>query len=937
MSYRGDGRGRGGPRGGGGFRGGDRGGFRAIFKEGTPTAIDSRLRESDLNALIGAFRGLQLGSNAPERPLRPGFGTQGTPITLRANFFPYRLPKNLVVYEYRVEINPQTALKRRMFTLLEESPTCRPFINHIAHDGSEKLVSSRPLPRPLSVSIVFREEGESQPRPDAKTYTVSITLTATIDTNQLPSYLSGQDRNYNIAPLLSALNLVQQQHAARHGIRVGGSKYFFPLQSSQTFQLSPGVIAVQGFYVSVRPVYKELMANVNACTTAFLDLPGNMADALFAFNRNTHGAMPTLPPNLLKNIKVTTTYLGYRKRSKVHSIGTTSARNTFFKHDQYGKISVENYFKKAYPRFNLRYPAELPVINTGTAKKAVYIPAELCDIEPGQPYRGKLSSKETQQMIKVACNPPNVNAEAIVGDGFAKLGIAPPSTVLNNFGISVSPEMAVVPGRELQPPRLSYAQKSVSASNGAWNIMNVRFHRGAGIRSWWMMVVRDSSFSNTGSIVAGPGDPNLTRLRDNFAGKLRSCGVMLPNTIPRLCVTDLLPPLADDPDRKAALEIIRRTFLGELQKSGGQKPDFILVLLSHMDNFIYPGIKRIGDVELGLNTVHLQLDKATAEGNRQDQYLSNVALKINTKLGGVNHQLDDNAMNWLRKRRTMMVGIDVTHRGPGSKEGAPSIAAVVANIDDNFVQYPASLRIQQTHEIREMVLELKEMMVERLLAYQAKSGSLPERVFVFRDGVSEGQYDIVLSEELPQILEAFNRFNTRDRKTPYRPLLSVVICGKRHHARFYPTSSETADFKTKNTRPGTVVDKGVTGVFDFDFYLQAHAGLQGSVKSTHYIVIYDENRFTADEIQQGINNNSYLYAKATRAVSLIPPAYYADQACERGRYYLQDFLTGESDTASSMGRGALAREAEKQRVFEAAKRAWGQGIHTDMRNTMFYI
>ena len=57
-------------------------------------------------------------------------------------------------------------------------------------------------------------------------------------------------------------------------------------------------------------------------------------------------------------------------------------------------------------------------------------------------------------------------------------------------------------------------------------------------------------------------------------------------------------------------------------------------------------------------------------------------------------QLDENAMRWLTKKKTMMVGIDVTHPGPGSREGTPSIAAVVASVDDSFVQFPASLRIQ---------------------------------------------------------------------------------------------------------------------------------------------------------------------------------------------------------------------------------------------------
>lgn len=53
-------------------------------------------------------------------------------------------------------------------------------------------------------------------------------------------------------------------------------------------------------------------------------------------------------------------------------------------------------------------------------------------------------------------------------------------------------------------------------------------------------------------------------------------------------------------------------------------------------------------------------------------------------------------MTWLTKKKTMMVGIDVTHPGPGSREGTPSIAAVVASVDDSFVQFPASIRVQGT-------------------------------------------------------------------------------------------------------------------------------------------------------------------------------------------------------------------------------------------------
>lgn len=55
-------------------------------------------------------------------------------------------------------------------------------------------------------------------------------------------------------------------------------------------------------------------------------------------------------------------------------------------------------------------------------------------------------------------------------------------------------------------------------------------------------------------------------------------------------------------------------------------------------------------------------------------------------------------MAWLKKKPTMMVGIDVTHPGIRAKWGSPSIAAVVANSDDEFVQFPGSIGIQKGRE-----------------------------------------------------------------------------------------------------------------------------------------------------------------------------------------------------------------------------------------------
>jgi eukaryotic translation initiation factor 2C len=117
--------------------------------------------------------------------------------------------------------------------------------------------------------------------------------------------------------------------------------------------------------------------------------------------------------------------------------------------------------------------------------------------------------------------------------------------------------------------------------------------------------------------------------------------------------------------------------------------------------------------------------------------------------------------------------------------------------------------------------------------------------------------------------------------------------------------------------------------------------------------VYDENSLGVDELQQGTHTASYLYGRATKAVSLVPPAYYADLACERGRCYLNDFLLVDDKTSSAgskatggTGPGAVTaggggaakdKEEEKMRVFNSAKQIWGEGLHSDIRDSMFYM
>lgn len=232
----------------------------------------------------------------------------------------------------------------------------------------------------------------------------------------------------------------------------------------------------------------------------------------------------------------------------------------------------------------LKHPTDLPVIDIGGAKRSNYVPAELCDIEDGNPYRGKLNDRETSQMIRYACNPPRVNAESIINEGFPALGISPPQQPLNNFGVTIDTEMAVIPARELRPPRLSYKVGQANVRDGSWNILDVKFHRGATIAAWWVLVVRDGM--NT---IQRPDDPVFQTLVSGFRNKLGRSGISIPEGLPRVLPPATLAPDPRDPTRLKAIDTIRQTLKTALATT--KRPSFILVLLENRDNYIYPGIK----------------------------------------------------------------------------------------------------------------------------------------------------------------------------------------------------------------------------------------------------------------------------------------------------------------------------------------------------------
>ena len=340
-------------------------------------------------------------------------------------------------------------------------------------------------------------------------------------------------------------------------------------------------------------------------------------------------------------------------------------------------------------KITLRYP-NIPLIDVG-GNKPIYLPPEVCTIIPGQPFRGKLPDEQTGEMIKVSAKPPNVNANAITGTGLRELGFARGtnlSPVLDVFGVSIGNDMAVVPARILTAPRIRYGKgEQVVDDKASWNLRNVVFAEGAKLGPWTVLVIKDG---NRYDEFSDAQDPELRTIIEGFTSMCRTCGISIVQTPPLLAVAELPPKNPQDPIRSHAINTIRNVLMATKQK-----PSLLLVILSNGDKHIYSGLKHLCDVYLDVPNVCVQTAKIRKEKG-QLQYYANVALKVNMKLGGVNHAVDEASMGKLRQPPTMLVGMDVTHPGPSTVKGTPSIAAVVASADLRFSQYPASMRIQES-------------------------------------------------------------------------------------------------------------------------------------------------------------------------------------------------------------------------------------------------
>lgn len=96
-----------------------------------------------------------------------------------------------------------------------------------------------------------------------------------------------------------------------------------------------------------------------------------------------------------------------------------------------------------------------------------------------------------------------------------------------------------------------------------------------------------------------------------------------------------------------------------LQRAAGAL-GLLFIILPEADTSLYKRIKTPADKSYGIPTIYSVGSKLAKDGGR-DQYIANVALKFNLKLGGINQTAEGKNLGIIDQNKTMVVGIDATH------------------------------------------------------------------------------------------------------------------------------------------------------------------------------------------------------------------------------------------------------------------------------------
>lgn len=235
--------------------------------------------------------------------------------------------------------------------------------------------------------------------------------------------------------------------------------------------------------------------------------------------------------------------------------------------------------------------------------------------------------------------------------------------------------------------------------DGKWNLRGLAFLKPSTIKSWVLVYLpaRQPLENNV-----------LQRFGTDMVRSFRDCGMSVPQDPPPVLVGN----------SQGSMKAIMEDACARAHNQFGVPPDVIFIVFQGSSIPLYKAIKAGLDVHLGVASQVMLQEKALS-GKGSAQYLANIAMKVNVKLGGTNCIAEEPLF---KAGRCMLLGGDISHGAPGalrSTNPPPSTAALVATWDRACTAYTAVASVQES--LLGMISDVKPMMAELLKRYAEKN------------------------------------------------------------------------------------------------------------------------------------------------------------------------------------------------------------------------
>jgi eukaryotic translation initiation factor 2C len=756
-----------------------------------------------------------------------------------------------------------------------------------------------------------------QPNPERpNTFRVQIKQSKVLGLQGLQAYMLGKaDFTVECLEAITFLDHLMREFPSRNLISIKRS--FFHKDLEINAGLGAGVIAAKGVYQSIRPGQGGLVVNVDVANQCFweentlysiclaLALPNREHEVILKMQKPAPGRESMVYKNLqrLKKVRFMVDYRNISDKQKrkvfvVDQILRVNARDARFKAvdrktGEEKDVSVLQYFWDTY-KVRLEYP-HMPLVQAVGKNKPMF-PLELCNVVKGQKYPFKLSDVQTSSMIKFAVTRPGERAAAIAGGrSMLNWGADP---ILSGFGLKINPDMMQTKAKLLTAPRVEFGlrQAETPGTSGRWRTDGKQFVQPppAGLHVFSVMI-----FNDWGSPRDKVTPTEVTRFVGDFLRLFKAHGGK---------VLKDRPAAQAEGNAQAIPESVAKLWNQTRTATQGLEPQIMLFIVNGKVSHLYNRLKRQCDNRFGCVS---QVMQSAHVKKAQGQYISNVLLKVFAKLGGFGFRAlpADGTLGtpypWFNVP-TMIVGADVSHGGPGSSQA--SIASMTVSMDRVGMRYWAGVHTngRRTEMISSWnIFDMLEPVFREWMS-TVGGGVFPKHLIYFRDGVSEGQYQHVLQQEVRDMKAVWEMLDQTPDKRAFKALkFTVVVASKRHHIRFFPSGAGAQD-RNGNAHPGTLVERDVTHPREYDFYLAAHSAIQGTARPVHYQVLMDEANMPVDKFVKLVYNHSYQYVRSTTPVSIFPAIYYAHLAAKRAVAHDRNFGEDDADfTPSSSDRKDL--------------------------------